>query len=161
VPALGKALRHSDARVQRAAAIALAKIGTPQTVEPLRRALGSGAPELRALIAASIGGAKSRALAMPLVTLAESETNQDVVREYYRALGRIGSPEAVQALANAAAPGGVLVGRKSPALRLAAVEGLRLAGASGVLAGLAADGDKAVREAAKAPIKQKQPTPAG
>jgi HEAT repeat protein len=152
VPALGKALRHSDARVQRTAAIALAKIGTPQTVEPLRRALAGGTPELRALIAASIGGSKARALAMPIVTLAESETNQDVLREYYRALGRIGSPEAVQALANIAAPGGVLVGRKSAAIRLAAVEGLRLAGAKAALSALKEDSDKAVREAARAPV---------
>ena len=70
------------------------------------------------------------------------------------------SPEAIQALANAAAPGGVLVGRKTTALRVAAVEGLRLAGASGALKGLAADGDKAVREAARAPVKSKQPSPA-
>jgi HEAT repeats len=152
VPALGRVVRHSDARVQRAAVIALAKIGSAASVEPLRRALKEGTAELRALIAQSIGGPKARALAMPLVSLAESETNPEVLREYYRALGRIGAPEAVQALANAAAPGGVLVGRKSTALRLAAVEGLRLAGAKAALAGLAADGEKAVREAARAPI---------
>jgi HEAT repeat protein len=153
VPALGRVLRHSDARVQRAAVIALAKIGSAATVEPLRRALKEGTAELRALIAASIGGPKARALAMPLVLLAESETNPEVLREYYRALGRIGAPEAVQALANAAAPGGKLVGRKSTALRLAAVEGLRLAGAKAALAGLAGDGEKAVREAARAPMR--------
>ncbi|MFI5281276.1 MAG: HEAT repeat domain-containing protein [Gemmatimonadales bacterium] len=153
VPALDRALRHADARVRLSAAVALAKIGTQATVEPLRRALGAGTPELRAQVAASIGGARSRPLVMPLLALAESEVNPEVVREYYRALGRIGSPEALQALANAAAPGGKLVGRKSAALRLAAVEGLRLAGAKGVLAGLAGDSDKAVREAARAPIK--------
>ena len=152
-PALGRVLRHSDARVQRAAVIALAKIGSAATVEPLRRALKEGTAELRALIAQSIGGPKARALAMPLVSLAESETNPEVLREYYRALGRIGAPEAVQALANAASPGGVLVGRKSTALRLAAVEGLRLAGAKAALAGLARDGEKAVREAARAPMR--------
>jgi len=39
IPDLGLALAHSDHRVRRAAAVALAKIGTPATVESLRRAL--------------------------------------------------------------------------------------------------------------------------
>ncbi len=149
VPNLIKCLAHHDARVRRAAAIALAKIGTPATVEPLRRVLKEGDRELRALIAASIGGHTARALAMPLVAFAEQEQELDVLREYYRALGRIGTPEAVQALANAAEPGGRLLGRRPSAQRLAAVDGLRIAGglaAVAALQGLSRDGDKAVRE---------------
>ena len=81
VPDLTRCLAHSDARVRRAAAVALAKIGTPATVEPLRHVLKEGDPELRALIAASIGGHTSRALAMPLVAFAEQEEDLDVLRE--------------------------------------------------------------------------------
>jgi len=149
VPNLVKCLAHTDARVRRAAAIALAKIGTSATVEPLRHVLKDGDKELRALIAASIGGHSSRALAMPLVAFAEQEQEADVLREYYRALGRIGTPEAVQALAVAAEPGGRLLGRRPTANRLAAVDGLRIAGGTGAvsaLQALAKDGDRAVRE---------------
>jgi hypothetical protein len=151
VPELGRLLTHADARVRRAAAVALAKIGTKQTMEPLLRLLKEGAPELRALVASSIGGERSRALAMPLVVLANEETDPAVVAEYYRALGRIGTADAVQALAKAAQPGGMLIGRRASGARVAAVEGLRLAGgqaAAAALRLLAADGDKAVRELA-------------
>lgn len=151
VPGLVRCLSHGDPRVRRAAAIALAKIGTPSTVEPLRHVLKDGDKELRALIAASIGGGPaSRALAMPLVAFADQEEELDVLREYYRALGRIGTSEAVQALAKAAEPGGRLLSRRPAANRVAAVEGLRLAGGAGAAAALnnlARDGDKAVREA--------------
>jgi hypothetical protein len=152
---LGRLLTHHDQRVRRSAAVALAKIGSVATVEPLRRALKDGSPEVRSLIAASIGGTHARPLAMPLVALCESEENPDVLREYYRALGRIGSPEAIQALAKAAEPGGRLLGRKSAAQRLAALDGLRVAGeaAGGVLQSLANDADKTVREAAQKALR--------
>ncbi len=152
---LGRGLSHADHRVRRAAAVALAKIGTPATVEPLRRALKDGDVELRIQVASSIGRA-SRALAMPLVALIEAETNQDVVKEYYAALGRIGSPEAVQALAQAAEPGGRLMGRKSPALRIGAVEGLRLAGATRVLESLSGDADRQVKDVARRALDELQ-----
>jgi hypothetical protein len=151
VPGLVRCLAHGDLRVRRAAAVALASIGTAATVEPLRHVLKEGDRELRALIAGSVTGHTSRALAMPLVAFAEQESDLDVLREYYRALGRIGTPEAVQALANAAEPGGRLLGRRSSAQRLVAVEGLRIAGGRGAvtaLQALAKDGDKAVRELA-------------
>jgi len=151
VPNLVKCLTHGDGRVRRAAAVALAKIGTPATVEPLRRVLKDGDPESRALIAASVGGRGARALAMPLVAFAEQEQDLDVLREYYRALGRIGTPEAIKALALAAEPGGRLLGRRPSSSRVAAVEGLRIAGGEAALAalqGLGRDGDKAVREQA-------------
>ncbi len=157
VPDLEKCLAHGDPRVRRAAAIALAKIGTPATVEPLRRLLKSGDPELRPLVAASIGGPGSRGLAMPLVALAEQEEDVGVVKEYYLALGRIGTPDAVKALALAAKPGGKLLGRRPAAPRAAAVEGLRIAGgraAVTVLEGLVDDADKAIREAARAALDE-------
>lgn len=150
VPALGKLLVHYEPRVRRAAAVSLAKIGTVSTVEPLRRALKDGTPELRQLVAGSIGGQHSRALAMPLVALAETETTEPVVCEYYRALGRIGSNEAVEALVKAAAPGGRIFGRRASAPRMAAVEGLRVAANAAsrrALEALKEDADKGVRDA--------------
>jgi len=155
VPGLVQCLEHADARVRRAAAVALVKIGSTATVEPLRNLLKEGDPELRPLVAANIGGPGSRGLAMPLVALAEEEEDQAVVKEYYLALGRIGSPDAVSGLARAAKPGGKLLGRRPAAPRVAAIEGLRLAGnkaAATVLEALVDDSDKAVREAARAAL---------
>ena len=76
-------------------------------------------------------------------------------RELILALGRIGSPDAVQALIKFAQPSGRLFGRKPTALRVAAVEALRLAGtpaAVGTLQGLGGDSDKQVRGAAQAAL---------
>jgi HEAT repeat protein len=155
VPDLDRCLGHRDPRVRRAAAIALARIGTPATVEPLRRLLKSGDPELRPLVAACIGGPGSRGLAMPLVALAEQEEDPARIREYYLALGRIGTPDAVSALAKASKPGGRILGRVPAASRAAAVEGLRVAGgsAAAALEALVDDGDKVVRDAARAALE--------
>ena len=152
VAPLARLLGHGDSRVRRAAAVALSKIGSVATVEPLRRALKEGTPELRALVASSIGGPGARALAMPLVALAEDESAPDVLVEYYRALGRIGTPEAVQALVKVAQAGARLLRRRPPGVRLAAVEALGHAGgpvALRALESLRTDGDRAVREAAE------------
>jgi hypothetical protein len=153
---LVRLLEHEDVRVQRTALVALARIGTSATAEPLRRILREGAPEQRALIAANVTGPHARALALPLVAALDAEGNADVARECARALGRIASTEAVRALAKAAEPGGKLIGRKSASARLAAVEGLRLAGDAGraALEALAEDGDRAVREAVRAALRR-------
>jgi len=155
VPALARQLEHEDERVRKAVALALAKIGTRTAVEPLRRALHDPSPEVRMQVALGIGGQKSAALAMPLVVAMDEEKDETVLRELILALGRIGSPDAVQALIKCSQPAGRIFGRKSAALRLAAVEGLRLAAtpaARGTLDGLADDGDKQVRAAARSAV---------
>jgi HEAT repeat protein len=157
VPALARRLDHADERVRKAVALALAKIGTRSVAEPLHRALHDPAVDVRMQVALGIGGRKSLALAMPLVVAMEEEKDEGVVRELILALGRIGSPDAVQALIKCAQPAGRIFGRKPTALRLAAVEGLRLAGtpaAYGTLEGLADDGDRQVRAAARAAVAQ-------
>src|SRR5213595_1369610 len=151
VPALGKCLDHEDERVRKAVGLALAKIGTRSAAEPLRRALRDRSQEVRMQVAVGIGGRKSSALAMPLVVAMEEEKDEAVVRELILALGRIGSPDAVQALIKWAQPTGRFFGRKPSELRVAAVEALRLAAtpaALGTLEGLSDDGDREVREAA-------------
>ena len=147
VTMLAALLDHQDTRVVRAVAVALGRIGTPPTVEPLRRVLKDASPELRAVVAGAIGGEQARALTAPLVSLAESEPNADVAKAYLKAIGRIGTPAAIQALQKVAEPGGKLLGRKPAHIRLGAIEGLRLANAIPALQALAQDGDKAVREA--------------
>jgi len=83
--------------------------------------------------------------------------DQAVVRELLLALGRIGSPDAVQALIKWAQPTGRFFGRKPSELRVAAVEALRLAAsppALGTLEGLSDDSDRAVREAARQAVTE-------
>src|SRR3989442_4383585 len=98
-------------------------------------------------VAVGIGGRKSSALAMPLVVAMEEEKDEAVVRELILALGRIGSPDAVHALIKWAQPTGRFFGRKPSELRVAAVEGLRLAAgpaALGTLEGLSDHCDRHV-----------------
>jgi hypothetical protein len=155
VPALGRQLEHADERVRKAVALALAKIGSRGAAEPLRRALKDKSPEVRIQAALGVGGRKASALAMPFVVAMGEEEDEEVEKELMLALGRIGSPDAVQALIKFAQPGGKLFGRKPTALRMTAVEALRLAGtpaAIGTLEGLSADGDKQVRSAAQAAL---------
>ena len=113
-------------------------------------------------VALGIGGRKSSALAMPLVVAMDEETDDAVQRELVLALGRIGSPDAVQALIKFAQPTGRIFGRKPAALRVAAVEALRLAAtpaAVGTLQGLSDDGDKQVKTAARAALKELKQKP--
>jgi HEAT repeat protein len=129
VPALTDALKHYDERVQKAAATALARIGSAATVEGLQTILEGDDVDMRALVARTVGGRQSKALTMPILEAADDEENPVVQAEYYRALGRIGSVEAVQALVKAAQPSGRLSRKKKPmGPRLAAIEGLKLAG---------------------------------
>jgi HEAT repeat protein len=71
---------------------------------------------------------------MPLVSAASSELDPGVLGEYYRALGRIGTPDAVAALVKAAQEAGGLLSRKPVGPRLAAVEALGLAGGANAVA---------------------------
>jgi HEAT repeat protein len=156
VPALARQLDHEDERVRKAVALALAKTGSRSAAEPLRRALKDKSPEVRIQAALGVGGRKASALAMPLVVAMGEEEDEAVEQELMLALGRIGSPDAVQALIKFAQPGGKLFGRKPTALRVIAVEALRLAAtpaAIGTLEGLGADGDKQVRAAAQAALR--------
>jgi hypothetical protein len=149
VPALARQMGHSDERVRRSVAGALARIGGASAVEPLRRALRDSAPPVRLEAAQHLDGRKSKNLAATLMVAAEEETRPEVQREMYLALGRIGSVEAIKALSRAAEPGGRLFRRKPTALRLAAVAGLHAAGPSGsaALKDLLRDDDREVREA--------------
>ena len=92
------------------------------------------------------------ALSMQLLTAVEKEEHPAIQLEQYKALGRIGTPDAIQGLKNAAEPGGRIVGRRPVGPRLAAIEGLALAGGEPVMAvlrDLKDDRDADVRKAAE------------
>ena len=151
VPELIKRVRHEDERVRRSVAGALARIGTPAVVEPLRQALKDPSPLVRLEVVQGIEGRGLRALAMALAVAAEEESKPDVYSEMLKALGRIGTAEAVQVISKAAEPGGKILKRKPLAVRLAAVHALGLAGAPAVsyLRHLLQDDSAEVRAAAQ------------
>jgi histone H3/H4 len=151
VRALAEQALHRDERVRRAVAGALCKIGSPESLGAIRRLLNDVEPMVRLQTAQGIGGEWGRGLLMSITVRLPDETHADVLRELHLALGRLGTAEAVQALRAAAAPPRGLLGRKVAAVRLAAVEGLALAGgaaAAGALQELLADADDQVRAAA-------------
>ncbi len=152
VPNLARHVNHVDERVRRAVAGALARIGSSSVVEPLRQMLKDPSPLVRLQAVQGLDGARSRGLAMTLALAADEEQNPDVLREIYLALGRIGSADAVQVLSRAAQPGRKLFSRRLLGTRLAAIEGLRLAGtaaAATALQALLGDGEREVRDAAQ------------
>lgn len=157
VPRLARHLGHEDERVRRSVAGALARIGTPPTTEPLRQAMRDPSPSVRLEAVQGIDGRRGRGLAMTLAVLLDEESHPDITREMLLALGRIGTNEAVQALGRAAAPGRRLFNRKPVTLRLAAIEGLRVAGnaaAGALLQPMLSDGDGEVRQAAQKALAQ-------
>lgn len=148
VPALGVALGHESTEVRRAAVRALVDTGSQEGFNRLRRAFKDGADAMRGVITREVRGRPAGALVPLLAGAAESETDLIRRREYYLALGRIGSPDAIQALIKAVQPGGRFLGRKAAGPRIAAVEALKLAGgpvALGTLEGLENDPDGEVR----------------
>jgi HEAT repeat protein len=152
VPLLGQVAEHVDARVRLAVAIALAKIGTPEAVRYLRSPLRDEDRHVRLTVAQQIKGRGLGGLAMVIVAAAETEEDQEVLTEYFRALGRIGTPDAVRVLTEAVQPRGLLSGRKAADRRRAATEGLSLASdpnARTMLKELASDRDKEVRAIAR------------
>lgn len=153
VPGLGEACRHPDARVRQSAGLALAKIGSPAGVKHIGILLHDDDRNVRLNVAKQVGGKGLSALAMPMVNAVGKEEDDEVRQEYYRALGRVGSNDAVTALVKASKPGGLVIGRRNAADRLAAAEGLVAAGgarAKQALIELSNDRDKNVREVARA-----------
>jgi HEAT repeat protein len=157
VSALGKALDHPDDRVRRSVGAALAKLESREAVQYLRRVLDDPERSVRAAVFAEVGQRSHGALAMPLVAAAEGEEDPALRGVYLRALGRIGTPEAIDALRRAAEPGGMLRNRRSVSDRLAAVEGLALSrdrsSVRVALQALAKDKQRDVREAAERALK--------
>jgi hypothetical protein len=154
-PALGRAVQHEDPRVRRSAGIALARLGTPETAIHLRKVLADPDREVRLAVAGELGGRNLSGLAMPLVSAAESEQDPEIQAEFYRALGRIGTPDAVQALVKAANAAGRLLARKVAGPRLAAIEALGLAGSPPAMAALkelSAGGKAEIKAAAAAAL---------
>jgi len=151
VPPLSRALGHPNPAVREAVAFALGRIGLP-AVEPLCQILDGDDPELQLCVARAVGDSSLAPLTESLTRLGMNERNPEIRAELARALGRIGTPEAVAALVRWATPPRWQFWRRQTGLRLAAIEGLRLVVGEGALSGLrglAGDRDREVRRSAR------------
>jgi len=156
VPTLAKLVTHADERVRRAATSALAHIASPATIEPLRRALQDTSPAVRLHAATALDGPRVKNLVPALSRLLEEESHPEVQREMLHALGRIGTADAVDVLIRASQPPRGLFKKKHLAIRLDAIEGLRLAGdpqAVATLANLEKDKEDEVRRVAQRALR--------
>lgn len=157
IPELGKVADHEDARVRKSVAIALARIGTPAAARHLHVSLRDEDPQVRMTVAGELRGSGLSGLIMPLANELEQEEDPKIREELCRALGRIGTPEAVRTLENVARRKGKMFTQQRPTGdRCAAMEGLALAGGDGarqVLREMTKDRDKEVRRAAQDGLK--------
>ena len=144
---------HRDERVRKSVATALSRIGTPEVLEPISRMLKDSSPAIRVTVLGNLEGSKSRPLAMPLAALLESEEHPDVQREILRALGRIGTPDALLALRRVA---NGEVRRLPKRLRLEAIQSLGGVGTPGaqILRTLAGDADSEIGSAAAKALQE-------
>ena len=148
--ALSAALQHADERVRRAAAHALAKLGTPPAVHSLRMALVDPSARVRVQVAVGLSNRKGAKSATTLTRALDDESDVEVQLAILAALGRLGTPDAVNRLVKAAEPDGRLFKKKPVAFRVAAVHALgdvKTSTARAVLQSLANDKERDVREA--------------
>ncbi len=157
VPELGKVANHEDSRVRKSVAVALARIGTPAAARHLHGSLRDDDVQVRLTVARELKGAGLGGLVMPILNEFEREEDLGVREELCRALGRIGTTEAVRTLEKVARRRGNLFTQQRPTSdRRAAVEGLVLAGsdlARHILEDLEKDRDKEVRATAREGLK--------
>ena len=150
-PQLTELLKHTDDRVRRAATSALMRLGTSRAMQTIQDALKDGAPAMRMQAAAALVTRKDVKTAATLVRALEEEKDEEVQVAFLLALGKLGTPDAVQRLLKAVEPERGLFKKKAVGYRVAAVQALgeaRSPEASEALKALQSDKDEEVREAA-------------
>jgi HEAT repeat protein/PBS lyase HEAT-like repeat-containing protein len=144
-------LRHSDDRVRRSATNALLRLGTPEALKGIYEAVNDKSPEVRMHAAVAIATRKDGRTSGTLIRAIEDEQDGDVQLAMIAALGKVGTPDAVQKLVKMAEAEGRLFKKKTPALRVAAVQALgeaKTPAALNALKELTGDKDRDVRDTA-------------
>ena len=151
-PHVAEALNHADERVRRAAALSLAKLGTPSAQRDLYHAMRRVSDPVRHVAATAMVTREGDRAVLTLVEALKRGGDEESQKAIVMALGRVATPEAVDALSRAARDGGGLFGRRWPVpVRVAAVQALGEAGTAEALAALRElthDREKQVRGAA-------------
>jgi HEAT repeats len=159
--ALAALLRHDDERVRHAAAWALAQLDTPVAVDALQQAVadvGSTAAVREEAASALSRRRGERTSAITLSRALDTEADQQVQYALLAALGKVGTPEAIERLIKAAEPDGRFFSKKSVAFRVAAIRALaetRSSAALDALRALLDDRAPEVREAAATFVRRK------
>jgi HEAT repeat protein len=151
VSAIGKKLQHGDARVRRAAARALGKIGGVEAETLLVAAIGDRDSETQGEVFLCLGSMKAQSAVPALSELARTRSTAGDVRELaMTTLGQIGSDAAVPLLGEIVRPKG-LFAREALSFRLAAAKALAAIGTPEARQTLqnsvAAESDRATRDA--------------
>jgi HEAT repeat protein len=144
-------LQHDDDRVRRSATTALMRLGTPRALQAIHDTLKDGVPQMRIQAATALVARQDVRTASALLRALDTEKDEAVQEAFLLALGRLGTPDAVQRLVATAEPEKGFFKNKRTALRLAAVQGLAESRSREALAGLTAltsDKDAEVRDAA-------------
>ena len=157
-PHVAEALNHPDERVRRAAALSLAKLGTPSAQRDLYHAMRKVTDPVRHVAATAMVTRAERGVTT-LVEALKRGGDEESQKAIVMALGRVATREAVDALARTAKDGMGLFGRKWPVpVRVAAIQALGEAGTEEALAALRElthDREKQVRGAAIWAVKAK------
>ena len=155
VPLLQPLLRRTDPRVAREAVGALAAIDDPSAARAIHTVLRSATGDLRiAVVDALVADRDPRVVPMLLRIIGESEPlgkDHQVVLETLKALGTVGSDEAVGTIAEAIARRGIFGRRKLRALKETGVAALVAIGSKNATAALedaASTGDGMLRKVA-------------
>ena len=159
--ALLEVATHREERVRRSVATALARLGTPRSIQAVQHMLTDAVPEVRVHAVQGLGSVKSPRAVPVLARALDAETDQEVQAVVLAALGRQGTEEAVARLTKAAEPEGRLFKRKPTALRVSAVQALAEANTPAALAAIrrfAEDKDRDVRDAAVRALRPKADT---
>ncbi len=151
-------VRHEDERVRRSAIQAVGRFATPRSVRAIEGALVDPAPQVRAKAAVTLGASRHPRATERLLAAITAEADPEVLTALHVALGQMGTPEALAQLIQGAKPGGVLFGRKSTALRVAAVQGLSHATSPDARKALDSLGDDKDPEVRAALQRAKRPT---
>ncbi|HET6681067.1 MAG TPA: HEAT repeat domain-containing protein [Gemmatimonadaceae bacterium] len=161
---LAELLHHPDERVRRAVGAALARIGSPRALHSASQALGDASSEVRAHVAAALGATRHPRAVAGIVRALDEEPDPETASTMLAALGRAGTPDAVEHLiAVARETGGLFRRRKLAARRTAAVLALAEAATPAALAvvdELAADREPEVRDAARRSLAARRPVSA-
>ena len=148
---LTRLLKHDDERVRRAGTSALMHLGTPGALRAIQQALTDPVPATRMQAAAALVARKDvLTSAVHLLRALDGEKDDEVQAAFLSALGRLGTPEAVQRLVNASEQKRGMFQRKTTSVRVAAVIGLAEARSDEALSALRAlhdDKDEDVRAA--------------
>lgn len=159
--ALAEQLHHDDERVRHAATIALMRLGTARSIPAIEQALGDGAPQIRIQAAAALAELKPAGAGASLLRALDAERDDEVRASFLHALGRLGTPDAVEHLVVAAQPERGLFRRKTTALRVAAIRalaGARTEPALTALRELKQDREPEIRDAASEALDRSRET---